>query len=113
MEKIILGIVQTILCPQFAADANHHHVTHTAEVLYRKIMAMPLLLRLAMSVLLYVFNGYGVLLGGHLFENHVPQNKAKQLSQWQNSPIAPCREAMSFFYKMTFFIYFSLCPKID
>lgn len=108
MDKIILGIVQALLCPGYAEDPEHHNVTHTAEVLYRKIMAMPFLLRMAMTILIYVFNGYGIFITGSLFEHQKIRQRQAQLRQWQDSPIGPCREAMAFFNKMTFFIYYSL-----
>ncbi len=113
MDKIILGIVQALLCQQYAQDEQFYGVTHTAEVLYRKIMAMPLLLRTLMTAFIYVFNVFGVFVGGGLFENLNLQQRQAQLRQWQHSPIGPCREGMAFFNKMTFFLYFSLCPKND
>jgi len=111
LDKIISRIVQSILCPVFVSDPEHFTVVQTAEKLYRKINNMPTLLRLAMTILVYVFNGYGIFVAASYFENQDLLTRQKQLRQWQNSKIGPCRDVMAFFTKMTLFIYFAICPK--
>lgn len=68
MDKTIQGIVKALLCPEHKEDSDHFIVIQTGEILYQKIMAMPLFLKTAMTVLLWVFNGYGFIIGGTSFD---------------------------------------------
>lgn len=111
MYKILFKIVQAVLCPSFVATEGHFSIDQVTEKLYAKIMGMPTVLRAATIMVAYIFNWYGVFISLSLYKNQNLFNCQKQLSQWQDSNIGPCRDVMAFFTKMTFFIYFSLCPK--
>lgn len=111
MDNIVLSIVSTILYPEYAKDPAHFQVTHTAEVLYRKIKAMPLLLRIAMMMAVHVFNFSGIFVSACFFEHQDLITRQKQIKIWQDSKIGVCNDVVAFFNKMTLFIYFSICQK--
>ena len=107
------SIVQVLLINTLHQDisGNDPRVNTVAEVLHRKIKAMPVVLQTAMTILTHVFNWYGLALAGRLFCCQSLKQRQRQIAQWRNSPLGLCRDFIGFYEKMTVFIYFSLCPQ--
>ena len=93
-------------------DLQEKCLDQTGEVLNQRIRRMPILLRVAMTTAVFVFNGYGLVVSGHLFCDQSEAVQQEQIRQWRHSPVGVCREFVNFFDKMSVFIYLSLCPKI-
>ena len=112
MDEIILAIMQGILVFSLGVKlkSDDPYLLESADVLYRKIMAMPFILRTAMVILIYVFNFLGLISAICLFKDQNVDKRLRQIQQWKKSPIRLCREFIVFFEKMTVFIYYSICP---
>ena len=111
-EKVIAALVRTLL-PQLSEHTftgDDPHFIKVSQALFRKIKGMPIVLHCAMTVLLHVFNIWGLITAGRLFCAQDTSARLRQVGQWQRSPVGLCREFIGFFEKMTAFIHFSLCP---
>ena len=114
MERVILPLVQTLFVQSLGRDTGDDGpaALEVSRVLRRKIGAMPVLLRAAMTLLTHGFNIYGLVVCGRLFCAQDFYQRRRQVQQWQNSPLGPCREFVGFYEKMTAFIYYSLYAKL-
>lgn len=104
IEAVVRGLVEGLLVDgQNAVD-----VEQTVATLVRQIQGMPGLMRFGMRVLLFVFDGYGLLRAGRLFRSQSPVAQRKRIAEWSRSPIGPCRDMVEFHRKMGTFVALSL-----
>ncbi len=107
MRGTVVFLVQGVLVETLGEkNIDLNAFVQTGNVLCARIQRMPLLLKAPLTVLTMVFNYAGFI----PFKRKAPQARLRQIAQWRQSPLGPCRELIGFYDKMTLFIYFSLCP---
>ena len=109
MEKVILPLAACLIQTE-GDDVPLERSAVTAAIIRERILGMPILLRTAMTVLVYVFDISGLCINGCFFRGQTREKQLKQITLWQRSSIAVCRDFIQFHQKMSNFIYYSLCP---
>ena len=112
MNKIIVALTQAVLTQAMRRDFpdDDPGLVQTARILCRKIAAMPVLLRGPMTVLVLMFDAYGIAIAGRPFNRQSLIQRRRQVEQWAQSPVSISRQFVQFFTKMGVFIYCSVCP---
>lgn len=104
IQPVVRGLVDGLLNDGQAPVA----VDQTAEILVRKIDAMPGLMRFGMRVLLMVFDWYALFRSGRRFRSSSIEWQRKRIAEWANAPVGPCRDMVEFHRKMGTFVSMSL-----
>jgi hypothetical protein len=102
IEPIVHGLVSGLVGGGEGIRAQ------TTAVLVRKVVAMPRFTSFGMTVLLVVFDWYGVLRSGRRFRSMGHASRDARISEWMGAPIGPCRDMIEFVRKMGTFVRYSL-----
>lgn len=112
MNKIVFVLTHTVLAEFLRREIKDQDgLDEVAGMLCRKMGMMPFILRHGLSLLTFVFNGWGILAAGRPFVLQNSDERQRQMQQWKTSPLGPCRALIGFYEKMVVFIYLSLCQK--
>ena len=112
MHPTIAALIETILADTFDRNFSQADpsILGIARALHSKITAMPFVLKSAMIVLTYIFNWCGFFSSGRFFSAQDLKERRDQITKWRRSTLPICREFISFYEKMTLFIYYSYVP---
>lgn len=110
ITQTVSNLVRGILVKTFGNSLSQGQLDKVAQALCLKIKAMPPILRFAITALTVVFNAYGLVTKRKSFASQDIDGCARQMRQWQGSPLGLCREFLGFYEKMSVFIHLSLCP---
>ena len=102
IEPIVHGLVSGLVGGGEGIRAQ------TTAVLVRKVAAMPRFTSFGMTVLLVVFDWYGVLRSGRRFRSLGQASRDARITEWMGAPIGPCRDMIEFVRKMGTFVRYSL-----
>lgn len=110
MHPIVFGLVRVVVIKALGDEASvkMESLPPASVFLVKKIEAMPLWLKFPMLVLTFLFNIWGFVSTGHLFQAQSLSQQMKTVGAWQDSSIKLCREFIKFYEKLALFIYFSL-----
>jgi len=108
-SPVVRGLVEAVLLEGSAhGDEVAARLDQTAAVLTRKIRAMPRFMALGMTVLLWVFDWYGLIRAGRRFRSQAHAARQMRVGEWSRAPIGPMRDFVEFFRRMGTFVWFSL-----
>ncbi len=109
-DKTISSLVSCLISSIITIDdsQNKEHIIQTINIMGKKILNMPKYIKFSILVLTLFFDWYGLFAYKKRFHRQSIKEQICQISSWKKSKIRILRDFVSFYEKMTMFVYYSI-----
>ncbi len=107
MSPVVQALVEVLVVPPDQVREQNEVIEKTTAELVRKVGAMPRYMGIAIVILTWAFDFWGILHGGRRFRALGDRRRLRQLAAWRRAPLGPMRDLVEFYEKMGTFVFWS------